>query len=79
MSKKVFVEYTGVICSHSGKKQEWVEISNDATVETLLNDLGYRKEHQKFIIVTVNGDKKNLEDRLDEGVAVSLFLPAGGG
>ncbi|MGD9579914.1 MAG: MoaD/ThiS family protein [Vampirovibrionia bacterium] len=79
MSNKVLVEYTGVIVSHSGQKQEWVSIDNTTNVENLLTNLGYRKEHQRFIIVTIDGQKANLETPLNSGAAVSLFLPTGGG
>ncbi len=79
MTSKIFVEYTGVITSHSGNKQEWVEIKDNTTVEQLLTDLGYRKEHHKFIIITVNGEKAELDTLLKNDVAITLFLPAGGG
>lgn len=79
MSNKVLVEYTGVITSHSGQKQEWVSIEDNTNVEDLLTNLGYRKEHQKFIIVTVDGQKATLETPLSNKMAVSLFLPTGGG
>ena len=79
MSNKVLVDYTGVIISHSGQKQEWVEIEENTTVENLLTKLGYKKEHQKFIIVTINGEKATLESFLIKGMALSLFLPTGGG
>lgn len=79
MTKKIFVEYTGVITSLSGKKQEWVNIEEHTTVEELLTLLGYRHDHHKFIVVTVNGKKASLETILENDVAVTLFLPAGGG
>ena len=79
MTRKIFIEYTGVITSHSGKKHEWVEIIDNTTVEQLLTNLGYRKDHHKFIIVTVNGEKAELDTILENEVAVTLFLPAGGG
>lgn len=79
MSNRVLVEYTGVITSHSGQKQEWVKIEENTNVEDLLTNLGYRKEHQKFIIVTVDGQKATLETALANQMAVSLFLPTGGG
>lgn len=79
MSKKIFVEYSGVIRSLSGNKQEWIEIEDDFTVQDLLIKLGYRSEHQKFILVTTNGDRATLETPLKDKKAITLFLPAGGG
>jgi molybdopterin converting factor small subunit len=79
MSIKVLVDYSGVIRSHSGKKQEWIEVEDNATVESLLNILGYRKEHQKFIIATIEGNKAFLDTKLTKDTAITLFLPAGGG
>ena len=79
MKKKIFVEYTGVIASHSGKKQEWVEVEENITVEELLTQLGYRPEYHKFIVVTANGIQKTLKDTIAENTAITLFLPAGGG
>ena len=79
MIKRVFVEYTGAIASHSGKKQEWVELEAEETVKDLLLSLGYRKEHLRFIVVTVDGERASLENQLKDQTAVTLFLPAGGG
>lgn len=79
MTRKIFVDYSGVIRSHSGQKQEWVEIKEDMTVQDLLTKLGYRKDHHKFIIITIDGNKADLETKLEDNVSVTLFLPAGGG
>lgn len=79
MTKKIFVEYTGVITSYSGNKQEWVEIEDDATIESLLMQLGYRKDFHKFITIRINGNEAQLDTPLTDQVAVTLFLPAGGG
>lgn len=79
MTKQIFVEYSGIIRSHSGNRQEWVEIEDDFTVEDLLLQLGYRSDHHKFIVATINGDRVTLDTLLEGKKAITLFLPAGGG
>jgi molybdopterin converting factor small subunit len=76
---KILVDYSGVIRSHSGKKQEWVEIETGSNVESLLTQLGYRKDHHKFIIATIDGKRATLDTLLENDIAITLFLPAGGG
>ena len=79
MSTKILVDYSGVIRSHSGKKQEWITIEENATVKDLLTQLGYKEDHHKFILATINGERATLGTKLINKVAIKLFLPAGGG
>jgi hypothetical protein len=76
---KIFIEYTGVISSCSGNKQEWAEIDNDTNIEDLLYKLGYKKEYHRFIAIRMDGEEAYLDTPLKDNCAITLFLPAGGG
>lgn len=79
MPGKIFIEYSGVIKRPHGKNEETIEISSPLSMEMLLNQLGYRPIHHKFILISVNGQQASLETIVKFDDKVFLFLPSGGG
>jgi sulfur carrier protein ThiS len=56
-----------------------VELPEGITIAELLRKLGIQTAQQKYLIIYVNGNKRGLGHRLQDGDAVQLFLPIGGG
>ena len=56
-----------------------VEVHDNATIEELLQSLALSKEHVRYILVYVNGEKRGLSHGLCHNDVVKLYLPVGGG
>ena len=55
-------------------------IKNDSTtVGGFLQDLQLKKEHIRYILVYVNGERKGMSYVLSENDELKLYLPVGGG
>lgn len=59
------------------KKKETLEVQEDTSVETLLDQIGVNLED--VAILLVNGIRTPPENKLKDGDIVSLFPPVGGG
>ncbi len=60
-----------------GKKKETLEVQEDTSVKTLLDQIGVSLED--VAILLVNGIRTPPENKLKDGDTVSLFPPVGGG
>ena len=76
---KVNVKYMGLLKLKDVKSGNDVELIDGTTISDFLQRYVAKKEHHKFIIVTVNEKKVNLSYQLQDQQAMSLFLPFGGG
>ena len=56
-----------------------VEVQDQATIEEFLQSLNVKKEHARYILVYVNGERKNLSHGLRHNDELKLYLPVGGG
>jgi sulfur carrier protein ThiS len=56
-----------------------VEVPAGTSVSALLERLGIRSDHHRYILVYANGRKQGLDYLLQHEDAVQLFLPIGGG
>ncbi|WP_422485605.1 MoaD/ThiS family protein [Gudongella sp. DL1XJH-153] len=59
------------------KKKETLEVQEDTSVETLLDQIGVNLED--VAILLVNGIRTPPENKLKDGDILSLFPPVGGG
>jgi hypothetical protein len=56
-----------------------MQLPDGAAITDVLNLLLVKKDHQKYVVPFVNGDKKRLTDKLHDGDKLTLSLPVGGG
>ena len=75
----ILLEYTAVLDVQGVPSGSRLELPEGAGVADVLNLLRVRKEHQKYVVPFVNGEKKRLEDTLRDGDTLMLSLPIGGG
>jgi len=76
---RIGVEIIGALERTRGTANFTEKLEDDATVDRLLEVLGYQEEHMKFIVPMVNGQKAELGMKLRDGDCVVLTLPVGGG
>ena len=76
---KIHIEYTGVLAAKGVSSGSVVDLPDGSAVTDVLNFLCVKKDHQKYVVPFVNGDKKRLADRLHDGDKLVLSLPVGGG
>lgn len=62
-----------------GKDDFDFELADNACLEDLLLQLGYHRSHLRFILASVRGEQRRLNDRLGDGDEVILLLPTSGG
>lgn len=74
---KVF--YTGNIDVKNIEDGESFQIERGADIDALYQNLGIIKEHRRFIITMVNGNKEPLDYVLNDKDEVRMFLLVGGG
>jgi hypothetical protein len=75
----VKISFTGVIDIKNISDGSIIQIENNSTVDNVLDKLGIRKEHKKYLITIINGEKKRDSYVLQPNDHLSLFLPVGGG
>jgi sulfur carrier protein ThiS len=56
-----------------------VEVHDSATIEELLRNLALSKDHVRYILVYVNGERKGMSHTLCHNDELKLYLPVGGG
>ena len=56
-----------------------IYIPDHATIEMLLHNLALSKEHVRYILVYVNGEKRGMSHRLHHNDVLKLYLPVGSG
>jgi hypothetical protein len=76
---KILLEYTAVLDAKGAASGSHVDLPDGAVVSDVLDLLHVKKDHQKYVVPFVNGDKKRLTDTLRDGDQLTLSLPVGGG
>lgn len=76
---KILLEYTAVLDAKGVSSGSAMDLPDGATVKDVLDILLVKKDHQKYVVPFVNGDKKRLADKLRGGDKLTLSLPVGGG
>ena len=76
---KVQIEYTAVLAAKGASSGDTLDMPDGVAVTDVLDFLHVRKDHQKYVVPFVNGDKKRLTDKLRDGDKLVLSLPVGGG
>jgi sulfur carrier protein ThiS len=75
----VKISFTGVIDIKNISDGSIIQIEKDSTVDDILNRLGIKKPHRKYLIVIINEEKKRASYILQNNDHLNLFLPVGGG
>ena len=76
---KIRLEFPAVLDLKGMVSGQVVRLAAGSTVGDLLNHLKVEREHQKYVIPFVNGEKKRSSSKLRESDRVFLSLPIGGG
>jgi sulfur carrier protein ThiS len=75
----VHVRITGALAKPSGKDDLHVELPASSRIADLLEKVGYRPQHQRFIVVAVNGQQRRHSGTLCDHDEVTLLMPTSGG
>ena len=75
----VKISFTGVIDIKNISDGSVIQIEKNSTIDNILDKLCIRKEHKKYLITIINGDKKRASYILQNKDHLSLFLLVGGG
>ena len=76
---KILLEYTAVLDAKGVPSGSVMDLPDGTIVTDVLDLLCVKKDHQKYVVPFVNGDKKRLTDKLRDGDKLTLSLPVGGG
>lgn len=76
---KIVLSYTGFLRFENRTSGDMFEVPDGATIRQLLEKLGIRPEHIRFVIAMVNGEKRRPGCVLNDGDELMLHLPVGGG
>ena len=76
---KIHLEYTAVLDARGASSGSTLDLPNGTVVADVLDLLHVKKDHQRYVVPFVNGDKKRLNDTLRDGDKLILSLPVGGG
>ena len=76
---KILLEYTAVLDAKGVSSGSVMDLPDGTIVTDVLDLLCVKKDHQKYVVPFVNGDKKRLTDILLDGDKLTLSLPVGGG
>jgi hypothetical protein len=68
-----------VLDAKGGPSGSEMDLPDGTVVSDVLDLLLVKKDHQKYVVPFVNGDKKRLTDKLRDGDKLTLSLPVGGG
>jgi len=75
----ITVEHSAVLKLKNVQNRGEMELPTDITIAALLNRLGIQAGQHKYLLIYVNGKKRSLSHILQDGDALQLFLPIGGG
>jgi sulfur carrier protein ThiS len=75
----ITVEHSAVLKLVNIQNSGEMEVPEDITISALLMRLGIQEDQHKYLLIYVNGKKGGLSHNLQEGDALQLFLPIGGG
>jgi molybdopterin converting factor small subunit len=76
---KIRLHYPAMMQIAAAKSGNEVEVQDNASIEEMLQGLVLKKEHVRYILVFVNGERKGMSHRLRHNDEVKLYLPVGGG
>ena len=76
---KIHLEFSAVLHIEKVKSGDMFEVEDEATIRHLLEALGIRSEHRKYVVPSVNGKQGRITTVLHDGDHVHLALPMGGG
>jgi sulfur carrier protein ThiS len=76
---RVHVSYVGYLSLGGVANGGSVVLEDSTTIEEFLDECGMKKEHQRFVIPSVNGKRRPLSHTLEENDSLFLHLAAGGG
>ena len=80
MSKiKVRIHFTGMVDVKNYRSGDSVVMKENSTLSDLLDTIGIRKEHKRYLIAMINDKKAVLHQTLKESDEVKLLVPVGGG
>ena len=60
-------------------EKSWMEIPEGSDVEYVLNAISLGKLKAKLLLVSVNGERAKLNQKLNDGDVVGFFMPVTGG
>jgi sulfur carrier protein ThiS len=75
----VNVEFMGPVRRPWAESRRAVQVGVDATVASLLAELGFRQDETRHLWVAINNDKKPPTHALVDGDHVTIALLVGGG
>ena len=76
---KINLSFVGFIQFEGVANNSTIEIEESTSVEDLLDRFGVKKEHRRFIVPIVNGDKRGHSHVLKSDDSLFLYMPVGGG
>ena len=60
-------------------EKSWMEIPEGSDIEYVLNAISLSKLKAKLLLVSVNGERAKLNQKLNDGDVVGFFIPVTGG
>lgn len=60
-------------------EKSWMEIPEGSDVEYVLSAISLGKLKAKLLLVSVNGERAKLNQKLNDGDVVGFFIPVTGG
>ena len=76
---KIILSYTGFLRFENRSSGDALEVEQGCTITQVLEQLGIRPEHRRFVLAMVNGEKGRPGRVLNDGEELLLHLPVGGG
>ena len=76
---RIRVQFPAVMHLEGLKSGREVEVPIGTTIEELLTSSRVKREHLRYIIAIVNGNRRSLSYRLRDREELKLVLPVGGG
>jgi sulfur carrier protein ThiS len=76
---KVHVRILGALARPRGHDDLEIELAPHSRISDLLGEVGYSPQHQRFIVVAVNGQTRRHSGELTDRDEVTLLMPASGG
>ncbi|MCK4924562.1 MAG: MoaD/ThiS family protein [Spirochaetes bacterium] len=75
----IIMYYPAAMRIDNVKSGSIMDIPEGTNIEALLKSCNVKKEHMKYILAYVNGEKRGMSHRLRRNDELKLYLPVGGG
>ena len=75
----ITVEHSAVLKLKNIRNKGEIQVPEDISIAALLSRLGVQTGQHKYLLIYVTGKKRSLSHLLQDGDALQLFLPIGGG